>query len=147
MIAQQVYHASQFVLQVIGIGTVLKAIPKSLQWFHKRRQQALEERVLSTFHNTDDGPWQSAHGVVGEMYLKAALNDAPGFFPPRLTGLRAFKHWLRVSPYRVRHAFRRAFVLPSKEKADKVLRELWKRGLLVRAGWDHTDAEYYRLKN
>jgi hypothetical protein len=134
MIAQQVYNAAQFVLQVIGIGTVLKAIHNSLQWLHKRRQQSLEDRVLATFHNVGDGPWQSADGVVGEMYLKAALNDAHGYLPPRLTGWRKYKHWLRVSPYRVRHAFRRAFVLPSKEKADKVLRELWKRGLLIRAG-------------
>jgi len=147
MIAQQVYHATQFVFQVIGIGTMLKAVPRGLEWIRKRLQQSLEDRVLATFHNTEDGQWQSAHGVVGEMYIKAALNDAPGFVPLPLTGWYAYRRWLAVSPYRLRHAFRRAFVLPSKEKADRVLRELWKRGLLVRAGWDHTDTEYYRLRN
>jgi hypothetical protein len=90
---------------------------------------------------------QSAHGVVGRLYLKAALEDAPGFFPPRLTGWRALKHWLRVSPYRLRHSLRGAFVLPSIHKVEKVLRELWKRGLLVRAGWVYTDNEFYKLKN
>src|SRR5258708_22342584 len=133
------YHAAQFVFGAGVIGT-------SIRWLYKRWQQSLEDRVLSTFYNTE-GPWQSANGVVGEMYLKAAISDAPGFFPPRLTGLRAFRHWLRTYPYRLRHALRRAFVLPSKNKADKVLRELWKRNLLIRAGWDHTDNEYYKLKN
>jgi hypothetical protein len=135
------YHGAQFVFGAGMIGS-------SLRWLYKRRQQYLEDRVLSTFHNTDgDGPWQSANGVVGEMYLKAAINDAPGFFPPRLTGWRAFKHSLRVSPYKLRFAFRRKFVLLSKEKADKILGELWKRGLLIRAGWDHTENEFYKLKN
>jgi hypothetical protein len=135
------YHAAQFVFRAGVIGTSARSL-------YNRWQKNLEDRVLRTFHNRNThGPWQSASGVVGEMYLKAALNDAPGFFPPRLTGWRAFKQWLRVSPYRVRHAFRRAFVLPSKEKADEVLRELWKRGLLIRAGWDHTDHEFYKLKN
>ncbi|HXM97187.1 MAG TPA: hypothetical protein VN982_01800 [Candidatus Dormibacteraeota bacterium] len=135
------YHVAQFVFGAGVIGT-------SIRWLYKRWQQNLEDRVLRTFHNTDrDGPWQSANGVVGEMYLKAALSDAPGFFPPRLTEWRELKRWLRVSPYRLRHAFRRALVLPSKEKADEVLRELWKRGLLIRAGWDHTDTEFYKLKS
>jgi AraC-like DNA-binding protein len=133
------YHVGQYVFGAGAIGT-------SVRWLYERLKQSLEDRVLLTFHNTD-GPWQSASGVVGEMYLKAALNDAPGFFPPKLTGWRAFKHWLGVSPYRLRHAFRRAFILPSKERADKVLRELWKRGLLIRADWDHTDHEFYKLKN
>jgi hypothetical protein len=135
------YHVAQFVFGAGVIGSIVR-------WLYKRWQQSQEDKVLSTFHNTDrDSLWQSAHGVVGELYLKAALNDAPGFFPPRLKGWRAFKHWLRVSPYRIRHLLRRAFLLPSREQADKVLRELWKRGLLIRAGWDHTDTEFYKLKN
>ncbi len=135
------FHAAQILVPIPIVGTFAR-------WLYKRRQQSMEERVLSTFHNTDnDGPWQSAHGVVGELYLKAALSDAPGFFPPRLTGWRSFKHWLRVSPYRFRHAFRRTFVLPSRGRADKILRELWKRNLLIRAGWQHTDTEYYKLRN
>lgn len=135
------YQTAQF---VFGAGV----IGASVRWLYKCWQQSLEDRILSTFHNTDsDGPWQSAHGVVGEMYLKAALSDAPGFFPPRLRGWQELKHSLRVLPYRFRHALRIAFVLPSRKEADRVLRELWKRGLLVRAGWDHTDNEFYRLKN
>jgi hypothetical protein len=135
-----VYHVAQ-ILSIPIVGA-------SARWLYKWRKQGMEERVLSTFHNTDnDGGWQSAHGVVGELYLKAALSDAPGFFPPKLSGWRSLKHWLRVSPYRFRHAVRRSFVLPSWEQADKILRELWKRNLLVRAGWQHTDTEFYRLRN
>jgi hypothetical protein len=135
------YHTAQFVFGAGFVGTTIR-------WLHKSWQQDFENRVLFTFHNTDGGgPWQSANGVAGEIYLKAALNDAPGFFQPRQTGWRALKYWFRFFPYRLRHAFRRAFVLPTKEKADEVLRDLWKRGLLVRAGWDHTENEFYRLKN
>jgi len=61
----------QFVLGAGFIGT-------SVRWLQKRYQQNLEDRVLRTLRNTDIyGPWRSANGVVGEMYLKAALNDAP----------------------------------------------------------------------
>jgi hypothetical protein len=143
---REAYRLVEVILQIIGMGTVLKGIA----WLYKRKQRNLENRVLETFHsNLEDGPWQSANGVVGEMYLKAALSDARGFLPPRLplTGWRAFKHWLWLSPFRWRHTFRRFFLLPSKKEADKILRELWERGLLVRAGWDHTETEFYRMKN
>jgi hypothetical protein len=68
----EVYRVMQFWLQVIGIGTVVRAIPKGIQWLLKLRKQRLENRVLQTFYEMDDGPWQSAHGVVGELCLKAA---------------------------------------------------------------------------
>jgi hypothetical protein len=143
---QETYRFVEVILQIIGGGTVLKGVA----WLYKRRKKSLENRVLDTFlSNVEDGPWQSANGVMGEMFLKSALNDARGFIPPRLplAGWRAFKHWLWISPYRLRHAVRRFFLLPSKEQVDKILRELWERGLLVRAGWDHTDTEFYRMKN
>src|SRR5260370_8897918 len=99
------YHAAQFIFGAGVIGT-------SVRWLYKSWQQKLEDRVLLTFQNTDrDGPWQSANGVVGEMYLKAALNDAPGFFPPGLNAWRASNHRLRVYPYALRFAFRLAIVV------------------------------------
>lgn len=132
------YHAAQV---LFGAGVLGMAI----KWMYKRYRQSLENRVLSTFRNTDpDGEWRSAHGVVGELGLKAALSDAPGFFPPREPRLRSR---LRTAFYRCRHSFRRAFIIPDKEKADRVLRDLWERGLLVRAGWRHTDNEFYKLRN
>ena len=95
----EVYRVMQFGLQVIGIGTIVRAIPKGIQWLLKLRKQRLENRVLQTFYDMDDGPWQSAHGVVGELYLKAALNDARGYFAPMPTGWKDLKHSLRVFPY------------------------------------------------
>jgi hypothetical protein len=83
------------------------------------------------------------------MYLKAALKDAGGFLPPRvkMTGWSAYSHWLRTSPYRLRHAFRRHLVLPSKKKVDAILHDLWERGIIVRGDFTHTQTEFYRLKN
>ncbi|HWZ97266.1 MAG TPA: hypothetical protein VN025_05850 [Candidatus Dormibacteraeota bacterium] len=130
----EAYHSLR-VLVPAGAGWTI------LRWGYKRWQKFREDLVLSTFHNTE-GPWQSAHGVVGELYLKAALSDAPGFFPPRRPSL---KHRFRVMFYRTRHFLRRVF-LPSKGQADKILRTLWERKLLERAGWDHTDNEFYKLK-
>lgn len=137
-----VYHAVRILVPAGAVGGILWT---SLRWTYNRWRKWQEEMVLSTFRNTDpDGPWHSAHGVVGHLYLKAALSDAPGFFPPRHSTL---KHRLRVLFYRTRHAIRKAFVVPSKDKADKILRNLWERKLLERAGWDHTDNEFYKLRN
>jgi len=138
----EAYHAIRVLLPAGALSGGLWAL---LRWCYKRWQKWQEEMVLSTFRNTDpDGPWHSAHGVVGHLSLKAAISDAPGFFPPRH---KTFKHRLRVLFYRTRHAVRRAFIVPSKEKVDKVLRNLWERKLLERAGWDHTDNEFYKLRN
>jgi hypothetical protein len=132
------YHATQALFGPVALGTAIR-------WVYKRHRKSLENRVLSTFRNTDrDGEWQSANGVVGELGLKAALSDAPGFFPPKEPRLRSR---LRTAFYRCRHSFRRAFIIPDKEKADRVLRDLWERGLLVRAGWRHTDNEFYKLRS
>jgi hypothetical protein len=130
-------HLLQWVLQLVGFGTVMGYISKS---YRKVR----EGHVLSVVRNTDsDGPWHSANGVVGELYLKTALRDARGFFPPRhLT----FLSYVRMKFCRSRHALHR-LLLPSKKQADNVMQQLWERGLLVRAGWDHTDNEFYRLRN
>jgi hypothetical protein len=115
----------------------------ALRWGYRRYLKYREDLVLSTFHNNDpDGPWQSANGVVGELYLKAALSDAPGFFPPRNP---SSNHRLRVFFYRTRHAIRRV-ILPNKNEADKILRTLWERKLLERAGWGHTENEFYKLR-
>jgi hypothetical protein len=144
----QATQVIQVGLQLIGIGTILRASPKGFQWLYKQYKDSLENRVLRTFYDMDDGPWQSAHGVVGDLGIRAAISDAPGFLmPATLKGWRLYVHWLKVAPYRWRHAFRRTFVIPSKEKADKVLFDLWERGLLIRAGWDHTKNQFYRLKN
>jgi hypothetical protein len=135
----------EVILQIIGMGTILNGIA----WICKRKHKELENRVLDTFHNNDDGPWQSANGVVGEICLRVALRDARGFLPPRLplTGWRALKFRLSAWPYRLRHSFWRFFLIPTKKEADKILRDLWERRLLVRAGWDHTETEFYRMKN
>jgi hypothetical protein len=132
------YHVAQFLFGAGAIGTAIR-------WLSKRRQKELEDRVLDTFHNAD-GPWHCADSVVGEMNWKGALNDAPGFFRPKLSGWREFRSRLRVSPYRLRFALRRAFVVPSKRKTEQILRDLWERHLLVRADWDHTDKQFYKLK-
>jgi hypothetical protein len=145
---QQAYHLALAVLSIIGLGTVVKAIPKGIQWLYKRYEKSVEDRILSTFYGNEDGPWQSAHGVLGDLGLKAALSDALGYLMPRgLTGWKAWAYWLKMLPYRLRHTYRRMFVIPSKERADKVLKRLWERGLLVRAGWTHTKNEFYRLKD
>ena len=145
---QQAYHLVQPVLSLVGLGTAVKAIPKAIQWLYKRYEKCEEKRILSTFYGNEDGPWQSAHGVLGDLGLKAFLSDARGYLMPReLTGWRAWAHWVKMLPYRLRHNYRRAFVIPSKERADKVLLRLWERGLLVRAGWTHTQNEFYRLKD
>jgi hypothetical protein len=133
-----IYHAVKWLLPT---GAAWAA----LRWFYGRWRKYQADLVLSTFHNSDrDGPWQSANGVLGELYLKAALSDAPGFFPPRQSKLR---HRFRVIFYRSRHFIRRVFLLPSKNKADKILHDLcFERKILERAGWDHTDNEFYKLK-
>src|SRR5260370_34230544 len=117
------------------MATILQGRLQGLSWLRKWQRKKLENRVLDTFRSDpEDGPWQSAHSVIGEMYLKAALKDAPGFLPPgvKLTGWPAFTHQLRTSPYRMRHAFRRLLVLPSRKRVDTILRDLWERGLIVR---------------
>jgi hypothetical protein len=107
-----------------------------------------DDQVLATFRGNDDGPWQSAHSVVGDLGLKAALRqDARGFFIPKASGWRAHYEYWKVAPIRWRHWLRRLFVIPSKEEADKILIRLWKRGLLVRAGWTHTKNEFYKLRD
>ena len=141
---REAYHLVEVTLQIIGIGTVLKGIA----WLYKRKQENLENRVLDTFHsNKEDGPWQSVNGILGEIYLKAALRNARGFLPPRapLTGWRAFTYRLRLSPYRLRHSFLKFFRLPSEKQVHRVLRDLWKRGLIRPADFDHTNNEFYRL--
>src|ERR1700730_16708624 len=99
---QQVYHLAEVGLSLVGLGTVVKAIPKGIQWLFKSRKKHLEGIVLATFHNTE-GPWQSAHGVVGDLQIMAAFRDKWGYLPTRLTGWRAYLHRLRVAPYRWRH--------------------------------------------
>jgi hypothetical protein len=101
--------------------------------------------IRAVFYNMEDGPRQSADSMVGELYLKVELSDPKIFLTPKLEGWRATVQWFSLAPYRWRHAFRRAFAIPSRDKADKVLCELWERGLLVRAGWD-TKNQFYRLK-
>jgi hypothetical protein len=144
----QANHLAQAVLSIIGLGTVVKAIPKGIQWLCKRYEKSVEDRFLSTFYRNEDGPWQSAHGVLGDLGLEAAMGDFRGYLMPcGRIGWRAKAHWLKFFPYRLRHTYRRIFVIPSKEKADKILRRLWERGLLLRAGWTHTQNEFYRLKD
>lgn len=126
---QQVYH--HLVQAALGLITV-STVVKSIQWLYKRYQKSREDRILATFYNNEDGPWQSAHGVLGDLGLKAALSDARGFIVPQQTGWHAFVHWWKVAPYRWRHYFRRAFLIPSKEEADRVLKGLWERGMLLR---------------
>lgn len=132
-----IVHLLLPVLQLVGFGAIMGYISKS---YRKVR----ERQVLSVFRNTDpDGRWHSANGVVGELYLTTAMRDARGFFPPtQLT----FRSYVRMKYCRSRHALRR-LLLPSKRQADNVMHQLWERGLLVRAGWDHTDHEFYRLRN
>jgi len=126
------------VLLPVGFGGTI------LRWGHKRWQKYQEDLVLSTFHNTE-GPWQSANGVVGELYVKAALSDAPGYLPKMRRPTRGYR--LAVM-YRLRHFVRSAFLIPKKEKTDKILRALcFDRKILERAGWQHTDNEFYRLRN
>jgi hypothetical protein len=132
----EAYHALKWLVPAGAIWTTLR-------WFHGRWQKYQNDQVLSTFHNKD-GPWQSANGVVGELYLKASLSDAPGFFPPRRMTMR---HRFRVMYFRTRHFARRVFLIPNKKKADKLLHDLcFERKILERAGWDHTDNEFYKLK-
>src|SRR5258708_40030548 len=105
----ETYHALKWLLPAGAAWT-------GLRWSYARWRKYQEDTVLSTFRNTDpDGPWHSAHGVVGELGLRAALSDAPGFFPPRVMTL---KHRFRVVFFRTRHFIRRVFLIPSKKKAD-----------------------------
>jgi hypothetical protein len=140
----QVYLAvERGALGLLTLGTGGKVV----HWLYKRYKKTRENIVLGTFFHNADGPWQSAHGVLGDLGIRAALSDARGFIVPQQTGWPAFIHWWKVAPYRWRHYFRRAFVIPSKEEADKVLKGLWERGMLIRAGWTHTKNEFYRLKD
>jgi hypothetical protein len=144
-ILREAYHIGEVIVSIIGVGTVLEG----LGWMRKWQRTYWENKVLDTFRsNSEDGPLQSANGVIGEIYLKAALKDASGFLPPRvkLNGWHAAAYWLRTSPYRLRHTVRR-LMLPTKRKIERTLRDLWKQGLIVRPDFDHTKTNFYRLKN
>ena len=143
---QQVIHSIQSVEGILAVFTsgTVASVAVSL---YRRYQKFKEDQVISTFYGNEDGPWQSAHGVVGDLGLKAALSDARGFFPHKATGWRTHIDYWKVAPFRWRHAFRRRFTIPSKEEADRILKRLWERGLLRRAGWTQTRNEFYRLKD
>ena len=44
---QQVYHFALAVLSIIGLGTVVKAIPKGIQWLYRHYEKSVEDRILA----------------------------------------------------------------------------------------------------
>jgi hypothetical protein len=145
----EIWRAVLFILTFISGKTVLEKISKLPLWLYEQRQKRDDERVLSTFREDKaDGPWHSGHGVSGHLGLKAAFGDMRGYLPLKSgTKWHQCLHWVMVYPYRLRHTFRRVLLIPSPEKADKILWGLYKRGLLIRAGWSNTKQEFYRLRD
>ncbi|HXY26442.1 MAG TPA: hypothetical protein VEI73_17455 [Candidatus Acidoferrum sp.] len=132
----QLVEAYHFLRVLIPAG----ALWPVLRWSYKRWQKYQEDLVLSTFHlDPAEGPRQSAHGVTGELYVKAALSDARGYIPPKKL---TFAYCWRALFYRTRHMMRAKLLLPDKERAEKILRNLWERNLLELAEWSRTNKVY-----
>ncbi len=135
----EAYHfAVQVIFQVVTIGTVWKA----LVWLKKRRQENQENSVLDTFGNRN-WHWLSGCGVVARMKRDAAYKYARPLLPPRVTGWSPFISWLCLVPLHFCYFYHRSFVIPSKQKADRILRDLFKRQLLICAPENPT---LYQLK-
>jgi hypothetical protein len=125
---REAYHFGQIVLQLIGLGTILKGVA----WLYKRKQDKLENRVLEALAPQGRGwHWQSGHGVVARMKRDAAYAYAAAVFPPRVEDWLSFISRLRVIPRQIAYLYHRKFIIPSKRRADTILRDLWKRGLLI----------------
>jgi len=125
---REAYHFGEIVSQLIGVGTVLRGIA----WLYKRKEEKFEDKVIDTLRKQEGRfPWRSARGVVSRMRREAAYNYARALFPPRVVSWSSFGTRLSVIPWRMRYFYQRNLVIPSIRKADRTLRTLWKRGLLV----------------
>ena len=124
----EAYRAGQVILQLIGAGTLVKFA----SWLYRRTQGKLEDKVIDTFKR-DEGHWlpQTAHGVVSHMKREAVHKYACALFPPRIVDWASFISWLGLIPLRLRYLYHRKLVIPTVRKADRTLRSLWKRGLLI----------------
>lgn len=131
-LAVDAYHALKLVIPAGATWSFLLSL-------HKRWRRYQEDLVLSTFHSDPAEPWQSANGVTGELYIKAALGDARGYIPQKKFTLT---YCWRALLYRTRHTIRAKLLLPNKERADKILRNLWERGLIELADWSRTNKVY-----
>jgi len=128
------------VIPAISIGIVVSCAA----WLCRRWQQEQENLVLDAL-NPSSRRWQwfSGQGVVARMKRDALYAYASALFPPRVNGWSSFIARLAVLPLQCRYFYHHRFVIPSKKRADRILRGLWRRGLLVCAPKNST---LYRLK-
>lgn len=122
----EAYQLGVRVISVISIGTIWK----SVVWLRKQGKENQENRVLDTFGNRN-WPWLSGCGVVARMKHDAVYTYARAAFPPPVTDSRSFVSWVLLVPHRFRYFCHRTLVIPNKRKADKILRDLFKRRLLI----------------
>jgi len=130
----EIYHF------VLGIGVL--TIFRGLAWLRKRNRENLENMVLNTFGHRN-WPWLSAYGVVARLKHNAAHEYAPALFPPRVTGLYSLMAWVRVIPYHVGYFYRRTFLILNRQKIVDVLRDLFKRQIII---CSPENPSLYRLK-
>jgi hypothetical protein len=112
-----------------------------LQWLKRRRQDELEKSVLDTFGHRN-WPWLSARGVVARMKHDAAYAHARALFPPSVSDMASLMSWFAWVPSYVGYRLRRLSI-PRPERADRVLRDLFKQGWLACAP---ENPSLYRLK-
>jgi hypothetical protein len=116
------------ILHAVSASTVLAAVG----WVYKRRAAKREDRVLGILGARDRRwPWWSAYGVVARMRYEGAYRYARVAFQPRVNDWLSFKRWLRLLPDRLAYFYYRTFAMPSISEADRILRNLWKRNLLI----------------
>lgn len=123
---REVYHLAVSVLHLIGLATIFRAIV----WLQRHKQENLEHRVLNSFRNRN-WHWQSAYSVVARMRRDAAYESARALFQPQVNNWRSLISWLGTLPIRFAYSCRKTFGIPSTAKADRILCDLFRRGLLI----------------
>jgi hypothetical protein len=125
----------------IGVGTILTVI----DWLRKYRKTKSDDRIIDTFA-VRDGRWrlQSAIGVVSRMKREGVHRFARVALQPSVTDWKSFRAFVRLLPERIAYFYCRTFIVPSRNQAERALRDLWKRGLIVAAP---DNPQLYQLRN
>jgi hypothetical protein len=136
------YEAYHLAVKLIGQFLSVGAGYKFLTWLKKSRRENEENGVLDTFGNRN-WHWLSGDGVLARKKRDAAYKYARALFPPRVTDLSSLTSRLCLVPHSISYWYHRTFLIPSRERADRILRNLFKRQLLICAP---DNPSLYRLK-
>ena len=136
----ELFHAIRVVLTYIGGSAVVGFIV----WLYKRRQESFEDKVLQLLAQNKYQQWHTADGIHND-YRGEFLKDVPMWviLPIHNTRWDGIKWRVRTLPYQVRHLWRMKFLMPDKQKVERTVLHLWKRGLLIRGN----DPSYFRLRS